>query len=102
MSDSSVMVWLPLRRMPMREDDSLFALSHMMEKGINGPKSIKQRRGPYKSRQQELVRQRAEEAAANVMRHRIQENERRYPEIFATVRSPDFLRWYEERAGQPW
>lgn len=83
-------------------DDELFSFNYLLDNGLGGPKSIKKRNAPYKNKYQERTRQRAEEAATNIIRHRIQDNERRYPEIFAVVRGRDFLHWYEAVMDRPW
>jgi len=84
-------------------DDDQFSVNYILDTATNGrPRSVKPRRGPYKDKYQERARQRAEEAAANVLRHRIQDNEKKFPEIFAVVRSPDFLHWYEAVMDRPW
>lgn len=87
------------------EDDHYFAMTYMMEKGDRASALLTKRVKPaagLKDKKLARLRQEAEDAAATVLRHRIEDNEKRYPEIFAQVRSPDFLTWYETATGQQW
>ncbi|MCP3022287.1 hypothetical protein [Cupriavidus basilensis] len=85
------------------EPDAAFLVSRMVEKGIAKRAPLKRRRvAQYASKRAERDRQEAEEAARNVMRHRVAANEKRYPEILAQVRGAEFLAWYQRAAGEPW
>lgn len=86
------------------QDDGTFLIMRAFEVGgFNGLRTIKPRRvKQYSCNYQEKKRQEAEAAAQTVLRHRIEANEKRYPEIFAKIRSPEFLNWYEALYDRPW
>ncbi len=87
------------------QDDHLFVANHLLRKGTRGPVLIKPARKPIselKDRKRARLRMEAEEAAATHLRHRIADNERRYPEIFRQIRSAQFLADYERSTGEPW
>jgi hypothetical protein len=85
------------------ESDAEFLVGRMVEPGLAKPQPLKPRRVTrYVSKKAERERQEAEEAARTVMRHRIEANEKRHPQIMAKVRSAEFLCWYEQAAGEPW
>lgn len=87
------------------EDDSAFALMYAAEHGTRGRVLLKKGRKPveqYKDQRRAQERRDAEAAAETILRHRIADNERRYPEIFAVVRSPDFNEWYLTVTGVSW
>jgi hypothetical protein len=87
------------------EDDQIFVLSYMLENGGQPEPALKPTRktsAEIKDPKRAKALQEAEQAAETILRHRIAENERRHPEIFAQVRSPEFLAWFEEATGAPW
>lgn len=85
------------------EPDATFLVKRMVEKGMAKRAPLKPRRvSRYSSKRAERDRQEAEEAARIVIRHRVEANEKRYPEIIAQVRTAEFLSWYARAAGEPW
>lgn len=85
------------------QSNAAFLVGRMVEKGVARRDPLKRRRvTQYASRRAEAQRQEAEAAARTVLRHRIAANEKRYPEIIAQVRAPEFLSWYARAAGEPW
>lgn len=86
-------------------DDQQFLISHMTAKGMDGPAVMKsglKSSGAIKSKKLAKERAEAEEATAIAQRHRIEDNARRYPEIFEKLRTEEFLTWYEQAAEEPW
>lgn len=92
------------KRAPI-EDDGFFLLVRKAENSLRGPVALERKRKPaaqIKSKKLAQQRQEAEDAAATIMRHRIAANEKAHPQIFAQVRAPEFLAWYEAATGAPW
>lgn len=92
------------KRAPI-EDDGFFLLVRRAENSLRGPVGLERKRKPaaqIKSKKVSKQRQEAEDAAAMITRHRIAANEKRCPQIFAQVRAPEFLAWYEAATGAPW
>lgn len=85
------------------QTDAEFLMNRMVERGVGKRVPLKRRRvQQYSSPYAERGRREAEESAKTVMRHRVEQNEKRYPDIMGKVRSAEFLAWYQHAAGEPW
>lgn len=87
------------------QDDGAFLVQHLSSRGLRGPALLKtgiKSSDKIKTKRLAAERREAEELAELHLRHRIEDNERRHPEIFKVIRSADFLAEYERKAGKPW